>query len=271
MKKQRGLTAVKERKSRPVANATPYGECKLCTRPLDSLLRDRDVGCLEPCLCKFCFTGGDATYVCPGIFNTMMANSLHGRTDKAARCPACQQPALRLQRLGPKRVVEVEALPLSATDEQRRQMLREKPEQWGVKRLFRPVPQTAAKHEAEAEERDYREVVLGALEDRGLVAALSTRTQCEGLDAFLRTANGEKGPVARWFSSRLLADSGQRAGGTVGLLAGEYSSVADCCGSDNSCWSAAERAEAVSYVCHRMVDTQVWPEKMRGRLLRPAV
>ena len=201
-----------------------------------------------------------------------MANALHGREDRATRCPVCQKAALELLRVGPKRIVEREALPLVVTEDERRQMLCEKPEQWGVKRGFHPtVRRTALKHEVVEEEANYRMEVETHLANMGLVAALSTQAQCAGLDTFLRMANGEHGPVDRWFTSRLLADSTQRTGGTVGLLASEYRSVAECCGSHNTAlWSATERAEAVSYVCHRMVDMQVWPAKLCGKLLRPA-
>ena len=293
----KGKMAVRKRNFRPVA---PPVCCRLCERDLETTLAARDVGRIQPCGCNFCFTGGDRSEACVGIFNTLVSHVMHGRPVRAAQCPGCQRPAEQLQRVGPLGVVEAEELPLRVTAEEAASMRAEHPDAWGTDRAEQPVEPAEAQRQAkqrriwkemadQAAARDeecyYRAQVRAVLEEAGLVALLRDDQVCEQLDAYLASqhsasAPGKAGKLSlaakqrKWFSSVHLSDASDRAGGSHGMLASRFRAVAQCCGAATVCgrpWAACDRAEAISYVRNRMVDAAVWPTCMRGRLTRAVV
>lgn len=270
--------------------------CKLCERDLSIDLVARDVGRVLPCGCHFCFTGGIDG--CLGVFNVLTSAVVHGHVERATQCPGCWKPAERLQRVGPLGVVKDEdvTLPIQYSASDIANMRREHPSLWGTDRVQVSPPQMPADEErrraaqqrkeareaVEDEERMFRSHMFLALTDAGLVDLLREDASCQQLNSLLQSQHGhERGGARRavssspkWFTSAQLCDLSQRVGGTAGLLAGRFQPVALCCGAaelGGKEWSAAERAEAVSYVRNRLVDSRVWPEHMRGRLMRADV
>ena len=120
------------------------------------------------------------------------------------------------------------------------------------------------------EEAEERAALSRRLVAAGLVGCLHEDGHCHELHAALTAAHGSM----RGFASCWLRDVSQDAGGTCNLLQGQFAPVALCCGGDRvggQPWSAQNRVEAISYVCNRMVDARVWPERMRGKKMSAQV
>jgi hypothetical protein len=268
-------------------------ECRLCGRPLSVLLLEREVGRLLPCGHLFCNSGGGSEGCC-GIYNTMLYPAVW-RLPAPHRCPFCKAAASTFERLGPLSVVESEEIPIvSLSNEEIASLQVEPMESWGTDReepaeVSRSLLMRRRKEAADArrlreadtalcvvgEEWEYRQGIMRRLCSEGVVDLLREQAALRRLDAALRP---EKAVGVKWFTSRLLSDANEMAGGTDGLLLGEFAPVARCCGpgvkpsrrsgGGREGWCQQDREEAVSFVLHRMIEGGVWPPSVAPGLKR---
>ena len=237
-----GRKSILSRKWRQVNKETKVrNECRLCNRDLHTLLNERQVGRVDPCGCHFCFTGGGE---CMGIYNFFMGAVVYDLKPRVDQCPGCQSRGTQVSRVGPTGVVETDTLPFDMAPQEKVELKRHDPSEWGTKQLValpqaKKLPAQVRQEQLETqqlvhdEELFERSDIKYTLKSTGLVALLDDPQQCAHLELYLKNAHGVRKATngTKWFTPSHLSDISQHPNGTLGLLAhARFSVVAQCCG-----------------------------------------